>query len=237
MSKSDVVESSLTRQRSKPVKSSYSSTPKRTRTVATTSAFTDDLVVNTPTTESIKQNTKMAVSFLNDEPVEMPEANNETWFFHCRCGLSGINLDDGFPMIECGSCKKWSHIACAITTKSGKPCTSAQVQKWEANDYTCPKCTIKARRKSAAAIKTFKSSPSTLSAAAFPGDAQYLASDDDVSDRSQLGLPLSMKTKKRRVVSDMNAKPTQKQPVSQTFTYSPSANEPVWNNNVMEMRG
>ncbi|KAF7186207.1 hypothetical protein HII31_12449 [Pseudocercospora fuligena] len=35
-----------------------------------------------------------------------------SWYFDCRCGLRGDNIDDGHPSIACEGCDTWQHAKC-----------------------------------------------------------------------------------------------------------------------------
>lgn len=47
----------------------------------------------------------------------------KSWKFHCLCGESGLNYDDGAAMIECDRCQVWQHVVCVKLCKK-KPCGS-----------------------------------------------------------------------------------------------------------------
>ncbi|KAJ3089066.1 hypothetical protein HK102_007281 [Quaeritorhiza haematococci] len=76
------------------------------------------------------------------------EEEEEAWYFDCICGVHGDNLDDGSPMIACGQCNVWQHIACvsayqqqpAKTGGDGKVPDASDIQKWEEMDFICARC-------------------------------------------------------------------------------------------------
>ncbi|KAH6597574.1 hypothetical protein BASA61_003143 [Batrachochytrium salamandrivorans] len=63
------------------------------------------------------------------------ELIEEKWQFNCRCGLRGENIDDGTPMVECGVCGVWSHIACVARRKSRKLQLQGEPEEWESRDF------------------------------------------------------------------------------------------------------
>ncbi|KAH8550080.1 hypothetical protein BGW37DRAFT_91186 [Umbelopsis sp. PMI_123] len=65
-----------------------------------------------------------------------PMFDEDNWTFDCLCGVKGQNLDDGTPMIACGRCGTWAHIACLA--KHDK--TRKSMKAWENVDYTCRNC-------------------------------------------------------------------------------------------------
>lgn len=63
------------------------------------------------------------------ETKEQETSEQETsWTFHCPCGINQLNYDDGLPMVECSSCKAWSHIACTKYNEQSR------------KDFTCVWC-------------------------------------------------------------------------------------------------
>ncbi|KAI8922193.1 hypothetical protein DFJ77DRAFT_445680 [Powellomyces hirtus] len=67
------------------------------------------------------------------------EQAEERWYFDCLCGVHGENLDDGSPMIACGRCNVWQHIAC-LARANGEAEGSVDIKKWEALDFVCAGC-------------------------------------------------------------------------------------------------
>lgn len=62
----------------------------------------------------------------------------EDWELDCEiCLRRGINLDDGVPMMCCGSCSKWQHISChdQADVRSGRP-----RRNWEQVEFICRHC-------------------------------------------------------------------------------------------------
>ncbi|SJK99960.1 uncharacterized protein ARMOST_03271 [Armillaria ostoyae] len=62
----------------------------------------------------------------------------EDWELDCEiCLRRGINLDDGVPMMCCGSCSKWQHISChdQADLRSGRP-----RRNWEQVEFICRNC-------------------------------------------------------------------------------------------------
>ncbi|UIZ28745.1 hypothetical protein KXD40_007605 [Peronospora effusa] len=64
------------------------------------------------------------------------------WMFDCVCSVRRQpNHDDGQRMVECESCKTWQHTECVRIPMTEEP----------ADDYRCPRCVRKARRRKSAA--------------------------------------------------------------------------------------
>jgi len=63
----------------------------------------------------------------NYDPEDM---DDESWFFDCACGKSGLNYDDGTAMWACGTCDAWQHAKCAGGAEDAE-CPE---------DYVCWKC-------------------------------------------------------------------------------------------------
>ncbi|KAG6850263.1 hypothetical protein H0H93_015815 [Arthromyces matolae] len=66
----------------------------------------------------------------------------ETWELDCEiCLRRGINMDDGMPMMSCGSCSKWQHIAChdRADQQAGR-----RRRNWDKVEFLCSQC--RARR-------------------------------------------------------------------------------------------
>ncbi|KAL0954712.1 hypothetical protein HGRIS_003666 [Hohenbuehelia grisea] len=62
----------------------------------------------------------------------------DSWELDCEiCHRKGQNLDDGYPMLCCGSCSKWQHIAChdAANYRAGRP-----PRNWEVEEFQCERC-------------------------------------------------------------------------------------------------
>ncbi|GBE88446.1 predicted protein [Sparassis crispa] len=60
------------------------------------------------------------------------------WILDCEiCHKSGINLDDGLPMVSCGLCNKWQHITChdLADQHAGRP-----RRNWEVQQFYCRAC-------------------------------------------------------------------------------------------------
>ncbi|TFK40094.1 hypothetical protein BDQ12DRAFT_680331 [Crucibulum laeve] len=65
----------------------------------------------------------------------------DDWELDCEiCHRRGINVDDGTPMMSCGMCSKWQHIAChdQADLQQGRP-----KRDWDAEDFVCKKCRLK----------------------------------------------------------------------------------------------
>ncbi|KAG6910104.1 hypothetical protein DXG01_013157 [Tephrocybe rancida] len=66
----------------------------------------------------------------------------EDWELDCEiCLRRGINADDGTPMMSCGSCSKWQHIACHdhADQQAGR-----KRRNWNVVEFFCSQC--RARR-------------------------------------------------------------------------------------------
>ncbi|THH09749.1 hypothetical protein EW146_g8602, partial [Bondarzewia mesenterica] len=62
----------------------------------------------------------------------------EDWELDCEiCHKRGINLDDGVPLLCCGKCSKWQHIACHdyADRVAGRP-----KRNWDVEEFVCQQC-------------------------------------------------------------------------------------------------
>ncbi|KAJ2918442.1 hypothetical protein MD484_g1915, partial [Candolleomyces efflorescens] len=62
----------------------------------------------------------------------------DDWELECEvCGRKGTNLDDGTPMMSCGSCSKWQHIQCHDKRDRalGRP-----KRDWDRIEFFCQRC-------------------------------------------------------------------------------------------------
>ncbi|KAJ7716810.1 hypothetical protein DFH07DRAFT_861834 [Mycena maculata] len=62
----------------------------------------------------------------------------EDWVLNCEiCHRSGVNADDGVPMLCCGLCSQWQHIAChdRADVQAGRP-----RRNWDHVDFICRQC-------------------------------------------------------------------------------------------------
>ncbi|KAL1701719.1 hypothetical protein EV121DRAFT_262846 [Schizophyllum commune] len=60
------------------------------------------------------------------------------WELDCEvCHRHGFNLDDGHPMMCCGSCQRWQHIRChdRVDLAAGRP-----KRDWNTVDFVCKRC-------------------------------------------------------------------------------------------------
>ncbi|KAI8823140.1 uncharacterized protein EV422DRAFT_393394 [Fimicolochytrium jonesii] len=69
---------------------------------------------------------------------EEEEEDEDRWYFDCICGVHGENLDDGAPMIACGRCNVWQHIACLA--RANGDTGNVDIKKWEELDFVCKNC-------------------------------------------------------------------------------------------------
>ncbi|KAI0683392.1 hypothetical protein BC835DRAFT_1296068 [Cytidiella melzeri] len=63
------------------------------------------------------------------------------WILDCEiCKKNGLNLDDGLPMVSCGSCGRWQHITCHDTAdhNAGYP-----KRNWTTHQFLCYRCRAK----------------------------------------------------------------------------------------------
>ncbi|KAI0249853.1 hypothetical protein BJV78DRAFT_632094 [Lactifluus subvellereus] len=70
----------------------------------------------------------------------------EDWVLDCEiCHRTGVNKDDGSPLLCCGKCSKWQHIAChdLADRKAGRP-----KRDWDAEEFVCRAC----QRRSGSAV-------------------------------------------------------------------------------------
>ncbi|KAI0312318.1 hypothetical protein OF83DRAFT_668150 [Amylostereum chailletii] len=66
--------------------------------------------------------------------------SGEDWELDCEvCFRRGINKDDGSPLLCCGKCNRWQHIACHDyeDRKVGRP-----KRDWNTEEFLCKKCTF-----------------------------------------------------------------------------------------------
>ncbi|CAH0518933.1 unnamed protein product [Peronospora belbahrii] len=64
-----------------------------------------------------------------------------SWMFDCVCSVRRRpNHDDGQRMVECESCKTWQHTICVRIPMTEEP----------ADDYRCPRCVRRGRRRKSA---------------------------------------------------------------------------------------
>ncbi|KAH6913234.1 hypothetical protein BKA70DRAFT_1558612 [Coprinopsis sp. MPI-PUGE-AT-0042] len=64
--------------------------------------------------------------------------SNEDWELDCEvCGRHGKNLDDGVPLMSCGSCSRWQHIPChdKLDASQGR-----RKRDWNKIDFVCRHC-------------------------------------------------------------------------------------------------
>ncbi|KAI8089055.1 uncharacterized protein BX664DRAFT_332062 [Halteromyces radiatus] len=61
----------------------------------------------------------------------------ESWIFNCSCGVHGIDLDDGTPMIACEKCNEWKHIQCL--RESGQ--VDDRLMSFDDFIFICRRCT------------------------------------------------------------------------------------------------
>ncbi|KAJ7116297.1 hypothetical protein C8R44DRAFT_792106 [Mycena epipterygia] len=62
----------------------------------------------------------------------------DDWVLNCEiCHRSGVNADDGMPMLCCGLCSQWQHIAChdRADLHAGKP-----RRNWDQVEFICRQC-------------------------------------------------------------------------------------------------
>ncbi|KAH8117756.1 hypothetical protein DFH11DRAFT_1723784 [Phellopilus nigrolimitatus] len=66
------------------------------------------------------------------------KTSGDDWELDCEiCGSRGINKDEGVPLMSCGKCNRWQHIAChdAIDRRAGR-----MLRNWDTVDFTCVRC-------------------------------------------------------------------------------------------------
>ncbi|KAI9440096.1 hypothetical protein H4582DRAFT_1577070 [Lactarius indigo] len=62
----------------------------------------------------------------------------EDWVLDCDiCHRTGVNKDDGSPLLCCGKCSKWQHIAChdLADRQAGRP-----KRDWDREEFICRAC-------------------------------------------------------------------------------------------------
>ncbi|KAJ7017514.1 hypothetical protein C8F04DRAFT_1085451 [Mycena alexandri] len=76
----------------------------------------------------------------------------DDWVLNCEiCQRSGMNLDDGMPLVCCGLCSQWSHVSChdRADAKAGRP-----QRNWDQVEFICRQCQTQRM-----AVKTFRQYP------------------------------------------------------------------------------
>ncbi|THH11024.1 hypothetical protein EW145_g930 [Phellinidium pouzarii] len=66
------------------------------------------------------------------------KASGDDWELDCEvCGAKGINKDEGLPLMSCGNCNKWQHIAChdSLDKHAGRT-----LRDWNVVEFTCRHC-------------------------------------------------------------------------------------------------
>ncbi|KAF4596441.1 hypothetical protein EYR38_007828 [Pleurotus pulmonarius] len=62
------------------------------------------------------------------------------WELDCEiCQRRGANLDDGTPMMSCGSCSKWQHISCHDRADQA---AGRSKRNWDDVEFFCYKCRV-----------------------------------------------------------------------------------------------
>ncbi|KDQ59209.1 hypothetical protein JAAARDRAFT_33945 [Jaapia argillacea MUCL 33604] len=77
-------------------------------------------------------------TYTNGSSSGLQTPSGEDWELDCEiCHRHGINQDEGVPMMCCGSCSKWQHIACHDNAdrQAGR-----LRRNWEAEEFTCRRC-------------------------------------------------------------------------------------------------
>ncbi|KAJ6549187.1 hypothetical protein B0H10DRAFT_2129091 [Mycena sp. CBHHK59/15] len=62
----------------------------------------------------------------------------DDWVLNCEiCRRSGVNVDEGVPMLCCGLCSQWQHIACHdhADMQAGRP-----GRNWDEAEFVCRQC-------------------------------------------------------------------------------------------------
>ncbi|KAI0297293.1 hypothetical protein B0F90DRAFT_1740819 [Multifurca ochricompacta] len=62
----------------------------------------------------------------------------EDWVLDCEvCHRTGVNKDDGSPLLCCGKCSRWQHIAChdLADRRAGRP-----KRDWDTEEFLCRAC-------------------------------------------------------------------------------------------------
>ncbi|KAJ7650573.1 hypothetical protein FB45DRAFT_888155 [Roridomyces roridus] len=93
----------------------------------------------------------------------------EDWILNCEiCHRSGINADDGVPMLCCGLCFQWQHIPChdRADRQAGRP-----PRDWTHVDFVCHQC--QAQRMAPKNLSHLSQIPSTSYSHVLPLQAAY----------------------------------------------------------------
>ncbi|KAF9493388.1 hypothetical protein BDN71DRAFT_1508624 [Pleurotus eryngii] len=68
---------------------------------------------------------------------------NSDWELDCEiCQRRGANVDDGTPMMSCGSCSKWQHISCHDRADQA---SGRSKRNWDDVEFFCYKCRVKSQ--------------------------------------------------------------------------------------------
>lgn len=85
-----------------------------------------------PKTKALTQVSSSASASGSRTPV------GEDWVLDCDiCHRTGVNKDDGSPLLCCGKCSKWQHIAChdLADRQAGRP-----KRDWDREEFICRAC-------------------------------------------------------------------------------------------------
>ncbi|KAJ6448937.1 hypothetical protein C8R45DRAFT_1045711 [Mycena sanguinolenta] len=91
------------------------------------------------------------------------------WILNCEiCQRSGINLDDGMPMVGCGLCSQWHHTNChdIADQQAGRP-----RRNWDQVEFICRQC--QARRAAKSSGQYAQQTPSSYMPPASSSYATY----------------------------------------------------------------
>ncbi|KAF7375079.1 Phd finger domain-containing protein [Mycena sanguinolenta] len=92
------------------------------------------------------------------------------WILNCEiCHRSGINLDDGMPMVGCGLCSQWHHTTChdIADQQAGRP-----RRNWDQVEFICRQCQARRMPKSSGQYPQ-QTAPSSYMAPASSSYATY----------------------------------------------------------------
>ncbi|KAL0579991.1 hypothetical protein V5O48_001994 [Marasmius crinis-equi] len=91
-----------------------------------------------PQRSSKKQQSGTPSSSINGNASGTRTPAGDDWELDCEiCHRRGVNVDDGVPLMSCGKCLKWQHIAChdKADQRAGMP-----KRNWEEVEFFCRSC-------------------------------------------------------------------------------------------------
>ncbi|KAJ7202501.1 hypothetical protein B0H12DRAFT_1162635 [Mycena haematopus] len=93
------------------------------------------------------------------------------WILNCEiCHKSGVNLDDGMPMVGCGLCSQWHHTNCHdfADKQAGRP-----RRNWDQVEFICRQCQTRRMTAKSSGQYSQQSVPSSYMPQAEPSTSSY----------------------------------------------------------------